>query len=98
MAEVSSLTVGQVFGSIDDAKASVNAYNEANFTNFVVETNNKKSLVYFCRHAIERKSRNGGKRPNQHFIFSSWWNETCTKEKQIEDIWLCCAIAWEENI
>lgn len=69
MTEVPLLTVGKVFDSIDDAKACVQNYNETKFTNFVVVSNNKKSLIYSCRHAIERKSSSSGQRPNQHYNF-----------------------------
>ena len=58
-----------MFDSIDDAKAYVQNYNETKFTNFVVVSNNKKTLLYSCRRAIERKSCSSGQRPNQHYNF-----------------------------
>ena len=69
MAEEDVLCVGKTFNSIADAKACVEKYNSDNYTNFVVTTNNRKSLVYGCRHAVERKSYSGGKRPNQHYNY-----------------------------
>ena len=53
MAEVPSLTVDKVFNSADEARAYIDTYNEIKFTNFVVTSNNKKSLSYACRHGVE---------------------------------------------
>ena len=69
MAEVPSLTVDKVFNSADEARAYIDTYNEVKFTNFVVTSNNKKSLTYACRHGVERNSRCRGKRPNHYYNF-----------------------------
>ena len=66
---MAQLAVGTVFASLEDAMARISNYNEENFTNFVVTNNNKKSLVYTCRNGVERKSKCGGIRPNQHYNF-----------------------------
>ena len=66
---MAQLAVGTVFASLEDAMARISNYNEENFTNFVITSNNKKSLVYTCRNGVERKSKCGGIRPNQHYNF-----------------------------
>ena len=64
------LQEGTLFNSANEAKACVVKYNVDNFSNFVITNNNKKSLVYGCRHAVPtRKSHCGGKRPNQHYNY-----------------------------
>ena len=50
-------------------KAAVNQYNDKNASEFVIATNNKKSLLIKCNHGIERKSKSIGKRPKQHYNF-----------------------------
>ena len=51
---VSDTFVGKVFGTVEDAKEAVSAYNVENFTEFVVETNNKKALVFKCKNGVHR--------------------------------------------
>ena len=63
------LSVGRKFNSVDDVKAVINAYNSENSTEFVITTNNKKSLLIKCSHGIARKSKSIGKRPHQHYNF-----------------------------
>lgn len=60
---------GKIFESIKDAKEYVNSFNKNNLTNFVIDSHNKKSLVYKCCHAVDRKSRSKGVRPKQHYNF-----------------------------
>ena len=50
-------------------KAAVNQYNDKNAPEFVIATNNKKSLLVKCNHGIARKSKSIGKRPEQHYNF-----------------------------
>ena len=59
--------IDREFNSVEDARAFVEKYNKDNFTNFVISNNNKRSLVYLCRHAVKRKSH--GQRPNQHYNY-----------------------------
>ena len=86
MTEVPLLTVGKVFDSIDDAKACVQNYNETKFTNFVVVSNNKKTLLYSCRHTIERKSSSSGQRPNQHYNFVGCAAHICMYKARYENL------------
>ena len=66
---MAELVVGATFRSTDDAVACVSSYNSTNFTNFVKTSNCKKSLVYCCRHGVQRSSKSKGTRPNQHYNF-----------------------------
>ena len=50
-------------------KAAVNQYNDKNASEFVIATNNKKSLLIKCNHDMARKSKSIGKRPKQHYNF-----------------------------
>ena len=61
--------IDREFNSVEDARAFVEKYNKDNFTNFVISNNNKRSLVYHCRHAVKRKSVSHGQRPNQHYNY-----------------------------
>ena len=66
---MAELAIGTVFDSTEDAIACVNRYNQTNFTNFVVMSNCKKTLLYRCRHGVQRTSKSNGVRPNQHYNF-----------------------------
>ena len=54
--------IGQRFENVEKAKEFVKKYNEENFTNFVVESNNKRSMVLVCKHSVHRDSKSKGKR------------------------------------
>ena len=61
--------VGKVYNSVDEVKSDISSYNDQHFTNFVVSTNNKRSLLIKCSHGRERKSESSGSRPKQHYNF-----------------------------
>ena len=65
----STLTVGVTFNSIQSAKDDVLKFCDDNFVNFVVDTNNKKSLRFVCKHGTRQRVRGTGNRPNQHQNF-----------------------------
>ena len=48
----SRIAEGEVFDSVEDVKNAVALYNNENFTEFVVETNNKKSLIFKCKNGV----------------------------------------------
>lgn len=50
-------------------KKAVTLYNNEHFTEFVVETNNKKSLIFKCKNGVYRQSESNGSRPKQHHNF-----------------------------
>ena len=54
---------------LDEVKSFVSEYNSSHFTDFVISNNNKKSLVFECKHGRDRKSTSTGKRPKQHYNF-----------------------------
>ena len=47
----------------------VTDYNKTHFTSFTISTNNKKSIVFKCKHGRKRKYDGEGKRPNQTYNF-----------------------------
>ena len=55
--DLADIHVGRYFDGVDAAKQSLKEFNEKNFTNFVVETNNKRSLVFYCKHSVHRDSK-----------------------------------------
>ena len=59
----------KVFNNVVAAKEFMLEYNKANFTKFVVNTNNSKALVYKCAHGVQRKSSCRGGRPRQHYNY-----------------------------
>ena len=61
---------GQTFESVEAAKEYIKKFNEENFTNFVVETNNKRSLVLYCKHSVNRDSKSKGKRIHLHYNYN----------------------------
>ena len=63
------LAPGKEFPNIDDAKTAISVYNDANFTNLKVTTNNSKSLVFECKHGRVRNSKGTGQRPKQHYNY-----------------------------
>ena len=63
------LKTGLTFENVDKAKEFIAIYNEKNFTNFVTETNNKRNLVYVCKHSVHRDSESTGKREGHHYNY-----------------------------
>ena len=62
------LKVGDRFDTIDDAKVAVKNFGSAIFADFKVDTNNKKSLKFCCKHGgRKRKKKCNGERINQHY-------------------------------
>ena len=61
--------VKQVFENENAAKAAIAQYNKKNFCDFIIRTNNKKSLLAVCKHGHERKSDSKGLRRNLHYNF-----------------------------
>ena len=58
--------IGQTFKNVQEAKEQLKLYNEKNFTEFRISSNNKKSLQVLCKHARHRKTESKGLRPNLH--------------------------------
>ena len=48
--------VNKVFENVAAAKNAIALFNKNNFCDFVVQSNNKKTLLAVCKHGIERKS------------------------------------------
>ena len=46
--------VGTVFKDEDAVKLALSKYNEQNYTEFTVTTNNKKTIVIKCKHGRKR--------------------------------------------
>ena len=65
------LQPGLCFDTTEQAKQFMINYNKKNFTNFVIASNCKKTLVYMCKHGKPAgkngKSSSTGKRPKQHY-------------------------------
>lgn len=68
--DLADIHVGRNFDGVDAAKQFVKEFNEKHFTNFVVETNNKRSLVFYCKHSVHRDSRSKGKREHLQYNYS----------------------------
>ena len=68
--DLTDIHVGRNFDGVDAAKQFVKEFNEKHFTNFVVETNNKRSLVFYCKHSVHCDSRSKGKREHLQFNYS----------------------------
>ena len=62
-------SVGQVFENIDDAKSAISDLNKYCHSEFIVDTNNNRSIVFICKHGKKRKFTGSGKRPNQHYNY-----------------------------
>ena len=54
---------------MDELKSRVIQYNIENFSNFVIETNNKNAVKITCKHGRNRKSKCRGKRAKQHYNY-----------------------------
>ena len=60
---------GKQFNNVEDAKKYIKEFNEDNFTNFVVDSNNKRSLVFICKHGVHRDSTSKGVREAQRYNY-----------------------------
>ena len=69
MTENNTLHLKQKFDNVNSLKEFIKTYNEQNFTNFVVETNNKRSVVLVCKHGVQRNSKSRGQRANQRYNY-----------------------------
>ena len=69
MASTNIFEVGKIFSSIEEVKTAILEYNSLNYTDFVIRSNNSKSVYVECKHGRERKSESTGKRPKQHYNF-----------------------------
>ena len=63
------LAVGKTFESTESAKEYMRLYNESNFTEYIVETNSSRCLVFSCKHSMYRESKSTGKRVQQHYNY-----------------------------
>ena len=62
------LKIGEKFKDETEAKEFIKTFNQENFCEFVVGTNNKKSLYFCCTHSRKRDYRgNIGTRKGQHY-------------------------------
>ena len=61
--------VGQEFDNLESAKTFLAQFNKKHFCDFVIRTNNKRSLVAVCKHGIKRKSDSKGAREHLHYNF-----------------------------
>ena len=63
------LEVGNKFESTEAAKQFIRDFNATNFTEFIVETNSNRCLVFSCKHSVKRDSKSKGKRIHSHFNY-----------------------------
>ena len=62
------LKEGDTFANVEDAKEAVKEFGSAVFADFRVDTNNKYSLRFFCKHGGRKKDKTGtGARKKQHY-------------------------------
>ena len=61
-----TLTIGDLFQTVEEAKEKIALFSKQNFARFTVVTNNKKQLIYKCKYGCERKTRSTGARPKMH--------------------------------
>ena len=66
MASTNIFEVGKIFSSIEEVKTAILEYNSLNYTDFVIRSNNSKSVYVECKHGRERKSESTGKRPKPY--------------------------------
>ena len=59
--------VGKIFGNVEEVKSAVQEYNEQNYTEFIVETNNKNCLILVCKYGRIRASNSQGIRKNLQY-------------------------------
>ena len=60
---------GKIFENEEEAKNFIANYNKKHFTEFVIVTNNKRSLVVACKYGYNRPSESKGIRRNLHYNF-----------------------------
>ena len=91
MAEDNEVYVGQHFDSEESAKTFLSEYNKNNFYDFVIATNNKRSLILICKHGRKRLSESRGIRKNLHYIFVdcgakvNMYNRACCQMKKFKN-------------
>ena len=56
-------------GKFEDVKKAITLYNNEQYTEFVVETNNRKALIFKCKNGVNLRSESDGTRPKQHCYF-----------------------------
>ena len=61
--------VNKVFENVAAAKNAIALFNKKNFCDFVIRSNNQKTLLAVCKHGIERKSFSKGHRANLRYNF-----------------------------
>ena len=57
------------FANVEEVKEFMKRYNEENYTNFIVQTNNKRSMTFVCKHGYHRDSTSKGIRGNLTYNF-----------------------------
>ena len=66
--EAHLLKAGDSFATVEDAKEAVKDFGAAFYADFKVDTNNKYSLRYFCKHGGRKKEKTAtGARKKQHY-------------------------------
>ena len=63
------LELQKTFENTEAAKNFMKNFNEEKYTDFIVSSNCKKSLVFSCKHSIYRDSKSKGERVKQHFNY-----------------------------
>ena len=63
------LEMQQTFENTEAAKNFMKKFNEENYTDFIVSSNCKKSLIFSCKHSIYRDSKSKGERVKHHFNY-----------------------------
>ena len=63
------IQLNKKFSTVEDVKVFIKVVNDKHYTNFVVETNNKFSLVFVCKHGVHRNSKSKGKRTALHYNY-----------------------------
>ena len=63
------LKVGNKFESSEAAKQFIKDLNATHFTEFIVETNSNRCLVFCCKYSVHRVSQSKGKRIHSHFNY-----------------------------
>ena len=61
------LLVGSKFETVDLVKECVKDFNKEHCVDFVVNTNNQKSLRFICKHGCPQRKRSKGERVQQHY-------------------------------
>ena len=66
---VNSSILGLKFDNKYDVKVYVEEFNKKNFTNFVIESKNSQTMMFYCKHGVHRNSKSNGTRVNQHYNY-----------------------------